>query len=69
MADNIDYVKSSGTRCSTRFSSGTTAFLVTIPMSSGYNFWEGPEIGQVERLKFTHIITNKRFGTTVRIIH
>jgi hypothetical protein len=36
-------------------------------MRIGYNFREGPENGQVNGLKFTHIITNKRFGTTIKV--
>ena len=40
-----------------------------IPMSTGHNFMEGTESGQVNRLKYTHKITNKRHGKTVRIIH
>ena len=43
----------------------TTAVLVTISLRSGYNFREGTESGHANKLKATHLITNKRLGTTV----
>jgi hypothetical protein len=68
MAGNIYDVMSSEISCSTRFSYGTNALLVTIPVHSGYKFREGTDSGQVNTVKFTHISTTKRLGTTVRII-